>query len=213
MSVGSAYHVYNRGVAKGDIFVDDTDRTRFLETISFYLDEQRSSKLSVARVGVPFNIADGTEPSERIALLHTYCLMPNHFHLLLSELVPGGVSRLLRRVQLSYTRYYNTRHNRVGPLLQGIFRFVRVESDEQFLHVTRYIHLNPYVARLIDDPEQYQWSSYNQYLQSQSTRLCSPSLALELAGSSEGYRKFFLDFASYARDFELIKKHGFEEEE
>ncbi|MBI4185822.1 transposase [Candidatus Berkelbacteria bacterium] len=138
--------------------------------------------------------------------------MPNHFHLLLEEVTEGGISRFLRRSLLSYTRYFNTRHSRVGPLFQGNFRFVLIENNDQFLHVTRYIHLNPYVAKLTDDPESYRWSSYLAYQHNQPNRLCNPLLALELAHSPLDYQEFLVDFASYARDFALIRKHAFDEE-
>lgn len=211
MGIGSFYHIYNRGVAKNAIFSDNNDYQRLLETISFYLDDKRSSKLSTAR-----KLRDAlplltSQPIAPIANIHAYCLMSNHFHLLLEEVTEGGISRFMRRVLLSYTRYFNTRHNRVGPLFQGTFRFVRVEDDEQFLHLTRYIHLNPYVARIVDDPERYPWSSYSSYRQENITRLCDPSLALKLAGSPANYREFLIDFASYARDLELIKHHAIDE--
>lgn len=210
MSVGSFYHVYNRGVAKGDIFVDERDYEHFLTTLSFYLDDE-NTRLAVAlrnKDTVPLKDQPAKNP---LAVSHCYCLMPNHFHLLLEEVAVGGISRLLRRALISYTRYFNTRHHRVGPLFQGNFRFVQLAKDEQFLHVTRYIHLNPYVARMISDPEAYQWSSYRHYMSTTITRLCNPTLALQLAGSPEDYQKFLTDFAGYARDISLIKDHAFDE--
>ncbi len=137
--------------------------------------------------------------------------MPNHFHLLLEEITPGGISRYMRRLLLSYTRYFNTRHDRVGSLLQGVFRFVRVTSDEQFLHLTRYIHLNPFVAKITEDPEHYDRSSYGFYRLGAISRLCNPSLAMQLVGSQDRYREFCVDYASYTRDFDLIKDHAVDE--
>lgn len=207
MTTGSYYHIYNRGVAKAPIFLDNNDYQHFLETLGFYLDDERPSKLSIARKVNDFTKKMLETPRKPLTTIHTYCLMPNHFHLLLEEITKGGISRLLRRVLLSYTRYFNTRHDRVGPLFQGIYRFVQIKDDAQYLHLTRYIHLNPYVAKITANPEQYEWSSYSTYKNAKISRLCDPSLALKLAGSTANYRNFLIDFANYAQDYALIKHH------
>lgn len=211
MEVGSYYHVYNRGVARQPIFLDDADYQRFLDTLSYYLDDSRPMKLSTARLVKGALPKRTSEPLMPLAEPIAHCLMPNHFHLVLHELTPKGISRLMRRVLLSYTRYFNTRHQRVGPIFQGTFRFVRVLSDEQLLHLTRYVHLNPFVARLMSDPESYRWSSYDAYKTGVVSRLCHPTLPLELAGSAARYRAFVTDFASYAVSFHMLKDHAFEE--
>jgi putative transposase len=211
MATGSFYHIYNRGVAKSTIFLDDNDYLHFIETLNFYLDDERLMRLSLARQKEDFQVSMQKVPQKPLTTIHSYCLMPNHFHLLLEEITPGGISTFLRRCLLSYTRYFNTRYGRVGPLFQGVFRFVLIENDPQFLHVTRYIHLNPYVAKIINDPEKYKWSSYQAYKNAKISRLCNPTLALQLAGSPENYRDFLVDFASYARDFDLIKHHAIDE--
>ncbi|TSC97237.1 MAG: putative transposase [Candidatus Berkelbacteria bacterium Licking1014_2] len=79
---------------------------------------------------------------------------------MLKQIVSGGITNFMKRVQNSYTRFYNEKNKRVGTLYQGTFKAVAIKNDEQLLHVSRYIHLNPYAARLTDDIEKYQWSSY-----------------------------------------------------
>ncbi len=210
MNVGITYHVYNRGVAREPIFRDDVDRRRFLETLSFYLDDDRPAKLSVAKRSKDLPPRSGP-PLAPIAEPIAYCLMPNHFHLALKEIEPAGISRLMRRALLSYTRYFNTRHRRVGSIFQGTFRFVPVTTDEQLLHLTRYIHLNPYVARITKRVASYTWSSYSIYQTGKPVRLCNPTLPLQLAGSAERYETFVSDFADYAMNLALMKDHTFDE--
>src|SRR3990167_9139681 len=149
ITTGGFYHVYIRGVAKQPIFHDERVFRQFLTSLSFYLEEPPLPGLSAAKKR-PDELSDylGTVPSAPLVRIHAYCLMQNHFHLIVEQLADGGLSTFLRRVQLSYTRYYNTRHRRVGPLLQGAYQFVRIGNDEQLLHVSRYIHLNDFVAKL-----------------------------------------------------------------
>jgi putative transposase len=106
----------------------------------------------------------------------------------------------------SYTRYFNTKHKRKGPLWESRFKSVLVETDEQLLHLTRYIHLNPVTAFLVDKPEEWKASSYNEYLLkvSGSDRTCNYDGILDIEPSS--YRKFVEDRISYQRELAKIKE-------
>lgn len=211
MEVGRVYHVYNRGVAKMPLFLDDKDFNRFLDVLSFYLDDDRPMKFSLAKL-LKDPLPQRTTPAtHQLAESLAYVLMTNHFHLVLREVEPKGISRLMALVLNSYTRYFNTRYHRVGTTFQGTFRFVLVETDEQLMHLIRYIHLNPYVARMVDQPEGYRWSSYPDYLTNRQSRLCNPALALELAGSPERYRTFVHDFEGYALTLAGLKSHLIDE--
>lgn len=201
------YHIYNRGVAKQVIFHDDQDYHHFLSTLSFYLEESPETKFSAVSQEKRPEVLSKNPKNSLIEIL-AYCLMPNHFHLLVKQSLDEGITTLMRRSLNSYTRAYNTRYNRVGTAFQGRFSVVLVENDEQLLHLSRYIHLNPFVAKLVGQPKDYIWSSYNNnYLQNQSSRLCHPKFVLSIAGSSEQYQKFVEDYASYAQDLAFIKDH------
>ncbi len=134
---GAFYHVTARGNERREIYRDDQDRNRFLE----YL--QTSHK----RFGIK---------------IHAYCLMDNHYHLLI-ETPRANISRCMQYINTAYTVYYNVRHNRTGHLFQGRYKAVLVEKDEYLLELSRYIHLNPVRAGIVRIPEQYQWSSYRYY--------------------------------------------------
>lgn len=185
---GHYYHLFNRGVEKRPIFSNPSDYSRFLDTL------------------LRFQFRDlKTQNGKRGSLL-AWCLMPNHYHCLVKEEMDGGVSNWFRLVGNSYTRYFNTRYPRVGALFQGAFKAVWVETNEQLLHVSRYIHLNPYVAGFIPNVEGYEWSSYGEYLRSTPSQILDPGIILDQFSPEQSYQAFVTDFAEYARSIEQDKK-------
>lgn len=134
-----------------------------------------------------------------------YCLMPNHYHFLIKQLNDNGITSFMRHFMNSYAHYVNVKYKRVGPLFQGRFKNVLIESDEQLLHVSRYIHLNPLVSGLIDDLNDYPWSSYFTYVQNKQDGLSSPDLILSNFKTKENYKEFLLDQEDYARSLEKMK--------
>ena len=139
---GVYYHLYNRGVNRKKIFFEDRNYQFFLFNVERYI----------------FPLAD----------LIAYCLMPNHYHLLIyireTSEVTSEVSRAMMRLSVSYTKTINLRYNRVGPLFQGAFQAKYVESDLYLSHLIGYIHLNPVTSELVEDPEDWFYSSFRDYL-------------------------------------------------
>lgn len=210
LAPGHIYHVYNRGVNKAAIFLDNTDRQRFIDAMVFYLPRIDPGGFANAMRGIDPQertstiLAKRPAPGRGLVNLLTYCLMDNHIHLLLYENVEHGISRYLQRLLTSYAKYFNAKHKREGPFFSGRFRATRVTSDEQFLHLTRYIHLNPYTAGLVNDPIGYQSSSLLEYLGSNRTKICHSKLLKSMMNASE-YKAFVNDYADYARELESIK--------
>ncbi len=198
------YHLYNRGVAKQAIFLTQEDYERFLLTLAYYIESVPEQRLSFTTPTLRKTIESNVVNNPLVDIL-AYCLMPNHFHLIVRQRAENGVSTFMRRSLNSYTRAFNARYHRVGPVFQGVYQAVGVESDEQFLHVSRYVHLNPYVAKLTDDPADYRWSSYPQILEDRESRLCQTSFLFGMVGSAIRYRSFVEDYASYARDLAVHK--------
>ncbi|HRK57511.1 MAG TPA: transposase [Burkholderiaceae bacterium] len=131
---GALYHVTTRGNARGNIFLDDEDRQRYLVVLG----------ATVTRFGW---------------LCHGYCLMDNHYHLLIETPEPN-LSQGMRQINGVYTQGFNRRHGRVGHVLQGRFKAILVERDSYLLELARYIVLNPVRAGMIPDAQRYRWSSY-----------------------------------------------------
>ena len=159
---GYVYHVYNRGVEKRNIFEDNEDRVVFLRFLKEYLLPPTHSEL-VELQGInprrhPINCNGEVE-------LLAYCLMPNHFHLLMRQIKHGGITKFMRALSTNYVMYFNHKYDRVGPLFQGIYKAILVDSEQYYLHISRYIHRNPLEIITRDQPLQaYSFSSYRDYL-------------------------------------------------
>lgn len=132
--------------------------------------------------------------------------MPNHFHLILRQTREGGIKEFMQKALNSYTKYYNTKHNRVGPLFQGQFKAVLIESNEQLMHLSRYIHLNPFVAEITKDYENFPYSSYSDFIGNTNQQLIATNSILSLFSSSQDYQSFVKDHASYALELGGIKQ-------
>lgn len=195
------YHIYNRGSEKKPIFQIKWDYKRFLKTIKYYQLEGPKPKLSKYLISQIFK----PDPNKKIVEVICYCLMPNHFHFLIKQTKEGGISEFMRKLSNSYTKYYNTKHNRVGPLLQGEFKAVLVKSDEQLLHLSRYIHLNPLVSYVTKNLDLYPWSSYFEYIGDVKDNICLTTPIKEFFKAPADYQKFVLDQAAYGKELELIK--------
>lgn len=194
------YHVYNRGVEKRPIFESSRDYQRFLKTLLYYQIQGPKPRFSKFFHPKIFKI----DLSKKIVDILAYCLMSNHFHLLIKQTRDRGITELVSKLSNSYTKYYNTKYARVGPLLQGEFKSVLVESDEQLIHLSRYIHLNPISSFLVKNLGQYQWSSYHEYINDQKG-ICLKEDVLGFFKSPKDYEQFVLDQADYAQKLEIIK--------
>lgn len=206
------YHVFNRGIDHRPIFTSKREYQRFFELIKFYqhlslplkysyycrLTDERKNKILDS-----FKSRD-----EKHVHLSSYCLMPNHFHFLLKQVSDKGVSKFMSNLQNSYTRYFNTKNKRVGPLLLDQFKAVRVETDEQLIHVSRYIHLNPYTSYVVKDLarlQNYPWSSLREFIENVPEKLCEKENILSNFSKANPYSQFVYDQADYQRALGTVK--------
>lgn len=211
---GHVYHIYNRGVEKRQTFIDKRDYRRALETLKYYRNKRPPVKLSrflILPEAEKDKINHYIETEEKIVELLCYALMPNHFHFLLIQKIDGGISKSIKNFTDSFTRYFNTRHERIGPLFQGQFKAVLIESDEQLIHVSRYIHLNPFSSSIVSKENlvDYPWSSLGQYLDKEDG-ICNIEMIKSYFPSTEKYLSFLLDQADYQRALEQVKHLTFE---
>ncbi len=204
---GQFYHVFNRGVEKRTTFIDKRDYNRFIENLEYYRTRDQHVRFSFrGRIVLNKTISSDVLLAEVVA----YCLMPNHFHLLLKQVSDNGITKFLGKLSNSYTKYFNTRHKRVGPLFQGSFKAVRIESDEQLVHVCRYIHLNPLIDYLVSNIRDYDYSSYLEYLGIKKG-FCHKNYIMDGFSSLEAYEKFVLDQEDYGRSIKLLERAIHEE--
>lgn len=212
------YHVLNRGIASQPIFLSKRDYQRALETIFYYQNKTLQLKYSKflrlatqKRAEILENLKGNSQ--YRVEII-CYCLMPNHIHLLLKQTASEGISKFMSDFANSYTRYFNTKNERKGPLFEGKFKAIRVEADEQLLHLSRYVHLNPYssyVVKTLKDLENYFYSSFPEYIETTKTNFCNKKIILDQFSDSVSYKKFVFDQANYQRELEKIKYLALEE--
>lgn len=213
---GQIYHVFNRGVERRIVFTNKREYERMLTTLWFYRYAQPGATLSHYLNLSP----SGKHLFEKVLItkpmgisLLAYCLMPNHFHFVLRQEANEGISRFVANITNSYTKYFNLKRKRIGPLFQGTFKAVRVETDEQFLHLTRYVHLNPVASFLqqLNELEAYMWSSYGEYCSLVKDGLCNMAVVRSLVSLRE-YQNFVKDQAGYAQHLERITHLTLDEE-
>ncbi len=195
------YHAYNRGVEKRDIFIDDQDYRVFLSFLKSYLSPESGAKS-------PHPIEETTgsrlvrvRPLKsffgEVSLL-AYCLIPNHFHLLVWQSHPHGMAKFIQALCTSYSMYFNKKYKRVGTLFQGPYKAALVDTDTYLLHLTRYIHLNPLELLTGSRPVKavaYPYSSYAHFLGRKKAIWLHPEPVLEFFRTAR--RTSFADFLSY----------------
>lgn len=210
---GQIYHIYNRSVDLQPIFTKERENYRAIDCLSYYRFKRPPIRFShflakgkEARQEFLDRIGQSSQQAVQVL---AFCLMPNHFHLLLKQLTDGAISRYLGLFQNSCVKYFNIKNQRHGSLFQGQFKSVIIETDEQLMHVSRYIHLNPYssyVVRSFNGLLNYPWSSLPEYLGQVKNGLCllSPVISL-FKDSPEKYLEFVKDNADYQRTLDKIK--------
>jgi len=204
------YHVFNKGINGQNIFLDQNDYQRMINSVWVYrylFPPLRMSYLLRLTEKEIVKIKHSLAKEDRCVDIISYCFMSNHFHFLIKQLTDNGISTFMGRLQDSYARYYNTKQKRFGPLFQGRFKAVLIESEEQLIHVSRYIHLNPFSSFVVKDlPElrQYPWSSLQEYL-TKTPYVCKTEILSASFETPEKHWQFIADQADYQRKLEQNK--------
>lgn len=137
-ALGEIYHIYNRGVEKRNVFLDNDDRKRFLYGMYAFNDTLPCSQLyRLLEVGLPTE--DGRE---KLVEILAFTFMPNHFHFMVKQIAENGITEFMRKLGTGYTNAFNIKYQRVGPLFQGKYKIAHVKSDRHLLYLPYYIHLN-----------------------------------------------------------------------
>jgi putative transposase len=140
---GEYYHLYNRGTEKRTVFLDQTDYRRFLNLLFLCNGELGINMRELLKQAREFEELFEVDREKPLVAIGAYCLMPNHFHILVKELEEGGTSKFMQKLTTAYTMYFNTRRHRVGSLFQGTFKAEQVGKDQYLKYLYSYVHLNP----------------------------------------------------------------------
>lgn len=206
-SENNFYHIFNRGVEKRKIFLDEEDYNMFLFYVFIYV--APLEKVLAKYPLLSFRLQSRNLSKEM--QLVSYCLMPNHYHLLIKQIKKDSISKFIKQLTNAYTLYFNQKYKRVGGLMQGRFKAVNIENDDLLLHISRYIHLNPIIANLTKEIRGYKWSSLIAYLDNINNPVLSKDLILSFFRSRHTYKDFILDQIDYAKNLDLIKHYMLEE--
>ena len=179
---GAWYHVMNRGLARNLIFITNEHRLMFLDLLSEVHDRYQAE-------------------------IHAYCLMKNHYHLLIRT-PQGNISRIMRHLDGVYTQQFNKTINRDGPLFRGRYKAILVDADTYLLQLSKYIHLNPVEAKIVKKAEQFFWSSYRSYLSDSGPCWLNTEYTLSYFGNSIQKIKYknFVEESSDSRFHDYEKK-------
>lgn len=205
------YHVLNRGTLGFPIFKTKSDYWRFIKLCKYYSLTGSKQTFSIFN-RKPLKKQEKFYKKNSLSQVKivSYCLMPNHFHFLLKQKLKSGIMNFIRLVSNSYAKYFNVKYNRKGPLFEGRFRCVLVNSEPQFNHTSRYIHLNPYSAKLVNsfaDLTEYQYSSFFEFCNPDSKlKLCENKQALKMFKTKKRFMKFTFDQADYQRSLQDIRR-------
>ncbi len=199
------YHIYNRGVEKRSLFVVNQDYLRFIDDLVIFND----IKLVINYKQRIRDIKNGDHKRKLLVDILAFCLMPNHYHLLLRQRVDGGITEFMRKLGGGYVNYFNLKHQRVGTLFQGKFKSVLINDESQFMYIPFYIHLNPLdliatnwrdegigdSKKAIEFLDNYKWSSHSDYAgKSDFSLVLQKDFLNEYFGGVPEYANAFSDF-------------------
>src|SRR3989344_463845 len=199
IAIGEHYHVFNRAINKQTIFLDKIDYSRIISLLFLAQSSEplynigrraqiflRKRELGLSKSGIDDILYN------RIVELVCFVVMPNHFHVLIKEIVEGGISLYLQKIEIAYTKYFNNKYHKSGYLFQGPYQSVHIENNEQLLHLSAYIHKNIGEFKKWKDKEySYRWSSYQYYLGKNGWQgLLVPGIILGQFKTPEEYKNF-----------------------
>ena len=192
---GAIVHVYNRGNNREKIFFDEQDYKGFLFRIGLALGIEIEILQGESLLSVPYSRIR-INGNKDLFKLHAFCLIPNHFHLLIEQCGDISISKLISQLCTSYSMYINKKYKRVGHVVQDQFKSVLIENNPQLMWISSYIQTNAVKDKLVKHPKDYKWSSYNDYAYDRNLPIINKDLLL----STFGDKKNFIEQNSYVKD-------------
>jgi len=215
------YHVLSRGVDKRKIFINDKDYLRFIHNLFEFNNMENTTTVSHRNFKKWDDIASRPisrkerKPRKLLVDVHAFCLMPNHYHLLLSSKAKDGIPRFMKKLNIGYAKYFNIKNDRRGALFEARYKSILVENEDHFMYLPHYIHLNPldmYMPEWRDRKlrnygdaikflENYRWSSLLDYIgQKNFPSVTSRDFLMDVFGSTNEYK---LGIKEFLKDMNL----------
>lgn len=201
---GEIFHICNKSIANYPIFKDLDNSFRFIQILDFYNDQNIQTSLSsFLKKNSSYSPKLLQIKENCLIKFLTYCIMPDHYHLLIKILQKNSFLQYINNIENSFTRFFNINFKRKGPLWQSSFRSVRIKSNDQLLHVSRYVNINPITSSLVDRPEKWIYSSYKDYLNDDLLKNYLTEISIN---NSIQYKKFCENRIDYQKKLKLIKR-------
>lgn len=209
LATNEIYHIFNRSIAKQEIFSSAVSLRKVIEIVDFYRFPQkmRLSKFKNLSKKLREDYLFSLKRETSLVEVYAFAFMPNHYHFLLKQIQDKGISLFISNFQNSFAKYFNIKNDRNGALFQNSFKGKRVETDEQLLHISRYIHLNPVTSYIIefDDLIFYPYTSFIYYHKKTNNSFVNTEFLMKFFSSQEDYNNFVKDQVGYQRDLAIIK--------
>ncbi len=205
------YHVFNRSIAGENIFAQNQklNLNKALEIVSYYRFPQkiRLSKFKSFPSELKKQYLDALGNVMPLVEIYVFAFMPNHFHFLLKQIKDKGIATFVANFQNSFAKVFNLKNSRNGALFQNAFKAKRIVTDEEFIHVSRYIHLNPVTSYMIEFAKLagFEWTSFPAYATNEQIPFINSDFLLKMFGAKEKYIKFVADQVDYQRNLAYIK--------
>jgi REP element-mobilizing transposase RayT len=220
------YHIYNRGIDKRDIFVDDLDYKRFLLSMNLlndvenglmhiWKDAKRMEKdlktnlvvtdKNQSRVDPRLDLRERLNNRNKLIEIVCYCLNPNHYHFILKQKEEKGVQKFMQKLGIGYTMYFNKKQKRSGSLFQGKFKSIHIDSNEYLLYLSAYVNQNHFIHGYKD--KNWQYSSYLDFVGERNGVLCNKADILDQFGSVDEYKEFVENNSLYLKEKKELEKY------
>ncbi len=223
---GEYYHIYNRGVDKREVFLDEADFERFLICLrefncveavgglyEKYLRDKRMHNKSGVESGGSNSIMEVEPPLSQLVEIVCYCLSPNHYHFILKQLVDDGIKKFMHKIGTAYPMYFNKKNERSGALFQGRFKAIHVDSNDYLLYLSAYVNRNYFIHGYHGEISQGEWKycSALDYLGKRNGTLCKKGVILDQFRNVKDYEIFLNDNALHLKEKKELEKYLLEE--
>jgi putative transposase len=191
-STGEYYHIYNRGTEKRNIFLEDSDFSRFLTCMTEFNCEKPIGSLyekylKQKKNGGSASILEAEPP--QVVKFICYSLLPNHYHFILKQICEGGIQKFMQKIGTAYTMYFNKKYKRSGILFQGKFKASHIKSTPRLLQLSVYVNCNSEIHG-IEKADIYKWNSYNSFINREINSFCNNSVVLDNFSEFNSYKNY-----------------------
>ena len=198
---GACYHIYNRGVDKREVFLDRYDYLRFLKSLQEFNREDAIGSIYEQSFRREGSLGDRVP---KLVEIVTYCLNPNHYHLILKQVVERGIEKFMHKVGSGYTTYFNNKYKRSGVLFQGAFKAIHIDSNEYLLYLSAYVNKNKFIHGYKNN---FNFSSLEEYIGKSYNKICDKDIILKQFRNKKDYAEYLRVNAKHLKEKKILARY------